>query len=50
MTIAEDGRREGARVGVMADAQEARLELGQWFVKMLEEIDEDNVIDSCCDR
>ena len=29
----------------MPDAQEARLELGQSFMRMLEEIDEDNVTD-----
>ena len=29
----------------MADAHEAKLELGQWFMKMLEKIDEDNVTD-----
>jgi hypothetical protein len=29
----------------MPDAHEAKLELGQWFLKMLEEIDEGNVTD-----
>jgi hypothetical protein len=29
----------------MLDAHEAKLGLGQWFMKMLEEIDEDNVTD-----
>jgi hypothetical protein len=29
----------------MPDAHEAKLELGQWFMKMLEKIDEDDVTD-----